>query len=571
MSATAARRRSATASPRCWPPGLGRASASSTTTTPACRSQPGALHPGRVPGLKPGDADWPKPTAYNGDYIRDIAADYLRGDRCRDDRPRGTGKDDADDLDAIRSSRSPTCAASRTPTCAAFGVRSTTTTSRARCTPTARWRRPCASWSPPARPTRKDGALWLRTTDFGDDKDRVMRKSDGTTPTSCRTWPTTSASGSAATSVGQRAGRRPPRHRRARARRPAGAGLRHPAGYPDYVLHQMVTVMRGGEEVKISKRAGSYVTLRDLIDEAGRDAVRFFLVARKPDSQLTFDIDLARSQSNDNPVYYVQYAHARICSVLAAAEAGRVSPTCWRVPPPSCAARRGVLPARPGRRAARWYAAERFLVDDAALAAIAWRCWRPHGRCCATRSSCSASARPSTWCARRPLPRRPRHERRAGRVSALGGFVGLVVGLLLGLALALGVALYITKAPVPFVNKVPQRTAEQDRPRQSATALGSERPAGGQGAGPRPMAAPASAASEAATSAAAAASSPASASAAAARRPPERRGAMPPPRPRQPPSRGPHRRGLRLLRAGGAPTHVPKRPNSSAPGWRCSA
>jgi arginyl-tRNA synthetase len=89
-----------------------------------------------------------------------------------------------------------------------------------------------------------------------------------------------------------------------------------PKGYPDYMLYQMVTVMRGGEEVKLSKRAGSYVTLRDLIEEAGRDATRFFLVARKSDSQLVFDIDLARSQSNDNPVYYVQYAHARVCSVL---------------------------------------------------------------------------------------------------------------------------------------------------------------------------------------------------------------------------------------------------------------
>ena len=89
-----------------------------------------------------------------------------------------------------------------------------------------------------------------------------------------------------------------------------------PVGYPDYVLHKMVTVMRGGEEVKISKRAGSYVTIRDLIDEVGRDAVRFFLVSRKADTEFVFDIDLARSQSEDNPVYYVQYAHARVCSVL---------------------------------------------------------------------------------------------------------------------------------------------------------------------------------------------------------------------------------------------------------------
>jgi arginyl-tRNA synthetase len=93
-------------------------------------------------------------------------------------------------------------------------------------------------------------------------------------------------------------------------------GLGIPAGYPDYVLHKMVTVMKGGEEVKISKRAGSYVTLRDLIDEVGRDAVRFFLVSRRADSEFTFDIDLARSQTEENPVYYVQYAHARVASVM---------------------------------------------------------------------------------------------------------------------------------------------------------------------------------------------------------------------------------------------------------------
>jgi arginyl-tRNA synthetase len=89
-----------------------------------------------------------------------------------------------------------------------------------------------------------------------------------------------------------------------------------PVGYPDYVIHKMVTVMKGGEEVKISKRAGSYVTLRELIDEAGRDAVRFFLVSRKAEAEFVFDIDLARSQTEANPVYYVQYAHARVASVM---------------------------------------------------------------------------------------------------------------------------------------------------------------------------------------------------------------------------------------------------------------
>jgi len=96
----------------------------------------------------------------------------------------------------------------------------------------------------------------------------------------------------------------------------AGVGI--PEGYPDYVLHTMVRVVRGGQEVKISKRAGSYVTLRDLIEWTSKDAVRFFLLSRKPDTEYTFDVDLAVQKNNDNPVYYVQYAHARICSVLAA-------------------------------------------------------------------------------------------------------------------------------------------------------------------------------------------------------------------------------------------------------------
>jgi arginyl-tRNA synthetase len=90
-----------------------------------------------------------------------------------------------------------------------------------------------------------------------------------------------------------------------------------PPGYPDYVLHSLVKVMRGGAEVKISKRAGSYVTVRDLIDWVGRDAVRFFLVSRKADSEFVFDVDLARAKSEENPVYYVQYAHARVCSLFA--------------------------------------------------------------------------------------------------------------------------------------------------------------------------------------------------------------------------------------------------------------
>ena len=162
-----------------------------------------------------------------------------------------------------------------------------------------------------------EGALWLRTTGFGDDKDRVMRKSDGgyTYFVPDVAYHVTKWERGFARVINVQGSDHHSTVTRVRAGLQAlGAGI--PAGYPDYVLHKMVTVMRGGEEVKISKRAGSYVTLRDLIDEAGRDAVRFFLVSRKADSEFVFDIDLARSQSEENPVYYVQYAHARVASVL---------------------------------------------------------------------------------------------------------------------------------------------------------------------------------------------------------------------------------------------------------------
>ena len=162
-----------------------------------------------------------------------------------------------------------------------------------------------------------DGALWLRTTAFGDDKDRVMRKSDGgyTYFVPDVAYHVTKFERGYARAINVQGSDHHGTVARVRAGLQALA-IGVPAGYPDYVLHKMVTVMRGGEEVKISKRAGSYVTLRDLIDEAGRDAVRFFLVSRKADSEFVFDIDLARSQSDENPVYYVQYAHARVQSVL---------------------------------------------------------------------------------------------------------------------------------------------------------------------------------------------------------------------------------------------------------------
>jgi arginyl-tRNA synthetase len=176
------------------------------------------------------------------------------------------------------------------------------------------------------------GALWLASTRFGDDKDRVMRKSEGgyTYFVPDVAYHVTKWERGFERVVNIQGSD----HHGTIARVRAGLqalGLGIPSTYPQYVLHKMVTVMRGGQEVKISKRAGSYVTLRDLIEwsgaraesddpgvaeQRGRDAVRFFLASRKADSEFVFDVDLALARSEDNPVYYIQYAHARICSVI---------------------------------------------------------------------------------------------------------------------------------------------------------------------------------------------------------------------------------------------------------------
>src|SRR5207253_3000824 len=173
----------------------------------------------------------------------------------------------------------------------------------------------------------QDGALWLRTTEFGDDKDRVMQKSDSTytyfvpdVAYHVTKWKR---------GFGRVINVQGADHHSTITRVRAGLqalSMGPPPDYPDYLLHQMVTVMKGGAEVKISKRAGSYVTVRDLIDEVGPDAVRFFFLMRKADSHLTFDIDLAKAQTEENPVYYVQYAHARISSVMRQAAHAGVSP-----------------------------------------------------------------------------------------------------------------------------------------------------------------------------------------------------------------------------------------------------
>ena len=279
----------------------------------------------RIDGHAPGDADWPA-DAYNGDYIADVAAAYLRGDSVDVEGETITGAKDANDIDAIRQFAVAWLRREQNADLEAYAVGFDNYFLESSLYVDGNVDDTVAELIKHGHTYEEGGALWLRTTDFGDDKDRVMRKSDGTytyfVPDVAyhrnkwqRGWQR------AITELGAD-------HHGSLARVKAGlqaldAGI--PQGYPDYVLHQMVTVMRGGEEVKLSKRAGSYVTLRDLIDETGKDAVRWFLIARKPDSQLTFDIDLARSQSNDNPVYYVQYAHARVHSLLRqAAEKGFV-------------------------------------------------------------------------------------------------------------------------------------------------------------------------------------------------------------------------------------------------------
>jgi len=243
---------------------------------------------------------------YRGEYVREVAQRYL--DRHGHD---------LSDLDAIRRFAVAALREEQDRDLAAFGVRFDNHYLESSLYADGRVEATVARLVASGNTYEHDGALWLRTTAFGDDKDRVMRKSGGgytyfVPDVAYHVTKFERGFGRALNVQGSD-------HHGTIARVRAGLqaiAIGIPAGYPDYVLHKMVTVMRGGEEMRISKRAGSYVTLRELIDEAGRDAVRFFLVSRKADAEFVFDVDLARSQSEDNPVYYVQYAHARVASVL---------------------------------------------------------------------------------------------------------------------------------------------------------------------------------------------------------------------------------------------------------------
>ncbi|HTP61275.1 MAG TPA: arginine--tRNA ligase [Burkholderiales bacterium] len=259
----------------------------------------------RAKGMEPGAPGWPT-DGYAGAYIGEIAQDFA------------AQRGDLNDLDAVRKFAVAFLRKEQDLDLQKFGVKFDVYYLESSLYTEGKVEAAVRGLVASGKTYEKDGALWLRTTDYGDDKDRVVRKSDGSytyflpdVAYHVTKW--------------QRGFRKVINvqgtdHHSTITRVRAGLqalNIGIPPGYPDYVLHSLVKVMRGGAEVKISKRAGSYVTVRDLIDWVGRDAVRFFLVSRKADTEFTFDVDLALSRSEENPVYYVQYAHARICSMLA--------------------------------------------------------------------------------------------------------------------------------------------------------------------------------------------------------------------------------------------------------------
>jgi len=358
----------------------------------------------RIKGFKPGDDCWPtdpdNPESkkfYNGDYIADIAADFLAKKTVKADDREFTASGDPDDLDSIRQFAVAYLRHEQDLDLRAFGVHFDNYFLETSLYANDAVETTVAKLIASGKTYELDNALWLRTTEYGDDKDRVMRKSDGTytyfVPDVAYHLDKWERGFAKAINV------QGTDHHGTVARVRAGLQAANegvPQGWPDYLLHKMITVMRGGQEVKISKRAGSYVTLRDLIDWTSRDAVRFFLVSRKADTEFVFDIDVALKQSDENPVFYVQYAHARICSVLRqfADKGGDLSQVARadlslltapseaalmlklaEFPETLAAAARDLAPhdiAYYARSVAAsfhsYYAAERFLVDDAALA-----------------------------------------------------------------------------------------------------------------------------------------------------------------------------------------------------------
>ncbi|MEO8151640.1 MAG: arginine--tRNA ligase [Rhizobacter sp.] len=341
----------------------------------------------RIKGLKPGDAGWPE-SAYNGDYIADIAADFMAKKTVKADDREFTASGDTNDLDGIRQFAVAYLRHEQDLDLQAFSVRFDHYFLESSLYTSGRVEQTVAKLMASGKTYEEGGALWLRTTDYGDDKDRVMRKSDGTftyfVPDVAYHLNKFERGFERAINI------QGTDHHGTIARVRAGlqaAGMGIPQGFPDYVLNTMVRVVRDGKEVKIGKRAGAYVTLRDLIDWTSKDAVRFFLISRKADTEFTFDVDLALKQNDENPVFYVQYAHARINSVLAQRpDADLLSADVSLLKTPSEIAlmlKLGDYPEMLSNAAAglaphdvafylrdvaaafhSYYAAERFLVDD---------------------------------------------------------------------------------------------------------------------------------------------------------------------------------------------------------------
>ena len=270
----------------------------------------------RCKGIATDDARFPE-NGYRGEYIADIATAFLAKQTVVADDMQVTASGDINDETAVRHFAVAYLRHEQDLDLTAFQIKFDVFSLESALYAEGKVEQTVQALINSGHTYEQDNALWLKTTAFGDDKDRVMRKSEGgytyfvpDVAYHAEKW----RRGFVRVINEQGADHHSTITRVRAGLQALNAGI--PAGWPDYVLHQMVTVMRAGEEVKLSKRAGSYVTLRDLIEEVGCDATRYFLAARRSDSQLVFDIDLARAQTNDNPVFYIQYAHARICSVL---------------------------------------------------------------------------------------------------------------------------------------------------------------------------------------------------------------------------------------------------------------
>ena len=346
----------------------------------------------RLKGIAPGDAAWPE-QGYVGEYIVDIATDYRAKKTVQADDRSYTASGDEDDQQDIAQFAVAYLRHEQDLDLQAFGVHFDHYFLESGLYSSGRVADTVALLKKSGKTFEEGGALWLRTTDYGDDKDRVMQKQDGTytyfVPDVAYHIDKFQRGYTEVINV------QGTDHHGTVARVRAGlqaVGQGVPGGYPDYVLYKMIAVMKGGQEVKMSKRAGTSVSLRDLIDWTSRDAVRFFLISRKADTEFTFDVDLALKANDENPVFYVQYAHARICSVLAAYTGARDwahADLALLVAPAEAALmlKLAEYPDMLTRAAAEraphdvafylrdvaaalhtYYAAERFLVPDAALA-----------------------------------------------------------------------------------------------------------------------------------------------------------------------------------------------------------